>query len=512
MPVTITVHRRTAAAAASAPSRIESTASGAIQNLLAHSLLLPTGFVIAAFVSRALGPSSYGTLAVATSLVTWLELVIQTVFSSMLVTFVAEAKDWQEPARAGAQAQAGVALAVGLALFVSAPAVASILGDPQLGGDLRLFAIDIPLVSLSYVYGGVLAGKEQFGKNALTIASFWVGRMVFMVGIVAVTHSVAGAIVGTLCASAVRLAVARVFVRVRLWGRSSFPVRRLLSYGSVSIFFAATIPLFDKVGLFLTKALEHDPYAAGYYGAALNLITVPSLLAGTVAPLVVASLTKEIAGGNAEAGRMLVRQGNRMILFVLPFTAVIAASSGGIVEAIYGPAFAPAGPYLTLLSFASAAWAAITMSTALVVAGGRLRGLLALHVPLLPLLVLCGQFGVRTWGGLGAACATLAVGLLGAAFAIFLVQRRYGTFARRRTLCNVLVATGLTFAAGFRWEAPGWWILPKLILLTLVALGALLLLKEFDSGDVWFIRTLTRRFLGPAAAPSPQSQELQGAA
>ncbi|HVA26073.1 MAG TPA: lipopolysaccharide biosynthesis protein [Chloroflexota bacterium] len=477
------------------PTRAEKTATGTIQNLLAHGLLVPTGFVIAAFVSRTLGPSEYGNLVVAISIVTWLEMLIQTIFSSAIVTFVAESRDWESPARVGAQFQTGSALAVGAALFLAAPAVAALLGAPELGSDLRLFAIDIPLISLSYVYGSVLIGRELFGRNSLPIATFWLGRMLFMVLLVALTHSVAGAILGTVCAAAVRLAVSCLLVRVPLWGRGTFPVRRLLSYTSVSVFFAITIPLFDKIGLFLTKALDPNPQTAGYYGAALNLITVPALLAGTVAPLILASLTKELASSGLEAGRQLVRQGNRMILFLLPFTGVAVACSTGIVTLIYGSSFAPTGMFFTLLAFAAALWASISLSTGLLVAAGRLRWLLLLHVPLLPLLIVSGQVAISRMGGIGGAWATLAVGAAGAAAAMLMVWRYYGTCFRPRTFFNVLLATLLPLALGSLWNAMGWLVILKFGGLAAADFGLLVLLREFNAGDLWFVRTLASRFL-----------------
>lgn len=481
-----------------APSRVEKTATGAIQNLLAHALLVPTGFIIAGFVSRVLGPSEYGTLAVAISIVTWLEMLVQTIFSSALVTFVAETRDWESPARAGAQFQTGLAVAVGAALFLASPAIAVLFGAAELATELRLFAIDIPLISLGYVYGSVLTGKEQFGRNAATIATFWLGRMVFVVLLVALTRSVAGAILGTVCASAARLAVSRLFVRVPLWGRGGFPLRRLLSYGGVSVFFAITIPLFDKIGLFLTKALDPNAQAAGWYGAALNLITVPSLFAGTVGPLIVASLTKEIEARRTEEGRMLVRQANRMILFLLPFTGVAVSCAHGIITLIYGPSFAPAATFFAILAAAATLWAWISLSTSLLVAAGRLRWLLALHGPLLPLLIFSGQLAVRRMGGVGGAWATLVVGALGAVAAVSLVQACYGTCVRPRTLANVLVATLAAIVLGSLWDATGWLVLLKLGALAAADFGLLVLLREFAAGDVWFIRTLTARFLSTA--------------
>jgi O-antigen/teichoic acid export membrane protein len=429
-------------------------------------------------------------------------MLVQTIFSSAIVTFVAETHDWEIPARAGAQFQTGAALAAGTALFLGAPAFAMLFGAPELTNDLRLFAVDIPLISLGYVYGNVLTGKEQFGKNAATIATFWLGRMVFMVLLVALTHSVAGAILGTVCASAARLVVCRMFVRVPLLGRSTFPVRRVLSYSSVSIFFAMSIPLFDKVGLFLTKALDPNPQTAGYYGAALNLITVPSLFAGTVGPLIIASLTKELEASEWEGGRMLVRQGNRMILFLLPFTGVAVACANGIVTLIYGASFAPAAAFFALLASASAVWALISISTSLLVAAGKLRWLLALHVPLLPLLVLSGMAAIGRLGGIGGAWATLAVGTLGAATATLLVQAHYGTFVRPRTFLNVLAATLLPLAAGVVWDAGGWLVIVKFGILAAADFGLLVLLREFDAGDIWFVRKLATRFLLTARGSS----------
>ncbi|MHB8620768.1 MAG: lipopolysaccharide biosynthesis protein, partial [Chloroflexota bacterium] len=417
-------------AAESRPSRGQKAASGTIQNMLAHVLLFPTGFVVAGFLSRTLGPANYGTLAVASSLVAWLEFLVAGIFVQAVVTFVAETADWGHPATTAARFQGGCGLLVGLVLFVTAPAVAAALGSPALGPYLRLFAIDVPLASMVYLYSAVLTGREQFGANAATSAIYWVARMAFILLLVSLTGSISGAIVGTICASVVTLIASRLFVAVPMFRASSFPIRRLVTYGGATVLFAVADSLFDKAGLFFVKGMDVHAADAGFYSAASALAVVPTLFAGAFVPLLLTSIVKEMAAEHPEKVRTLVGQGNRLLLLLLPFAGITAACSSEIVNLIYGPGFAPAAPFFVVLSFSTVAMAVITMAVSLLTAAGKLRCLLALSIPLLPVLLAACYVMTRTFGGIGAAWATLLVSVAAALAGAIMIRRVMGVYAR----------------------------------------------------------------------------------
>ena len=68
---------------------------GTIRVFLAEALFPVTALITAAFLTRRLGPGGYGLLILTATLVGWVELVINSMFSRATIKFVSEAKDWR---------------------------------------------------------------------------------------------------------------------------------------------------------------------------------------------------------------------------------------------------------------------------------------------------------------------------------------------------------------------------------------------------------------------------------
>jgi len=87
------------------------TAMGTIHGFLAQALMVPTGLLTAAFLTRKLGPELYGLLTVSAGIVLWIEMSVTWMFSRTTVKFVAEAEDWRAVTFAvAAAAEMGVKL------------------------------------------------------------------------------------------------------------------------------------------------------------------------------------------------------------------------------------------------------------------------------------------------------------------------------------------------------------------------------------------------------------------
>src|SRR5437588_2945159 len=70
-------------------------AEGTIHVFLGEALLLPTGLITAAFLTRKFAPEGYGLFAVAAMLVAWIEWSITAIFSRAPFKLIREADDWR---------------------------------------------------------------------------------------------------------------------------------------------------------------------------------------------------------------------------------------------------------------------------------------------------------------------------------------------------------------------------------------------------------------------------------
>src|SRR5215213_4424088 len=121
-----------------AASTLRHTADGTIRIFVAEALVLPTGLLIAGFLSRRFGPDSYGAYTLALTLVTWVQGSIAAIFNRVATRFIAKARDWGPVASLLTRAHVGMAVLATLALCLLSPALAALLNEPRLGLYLPL--------------------------------------------------------------------------------------------------------------------------------------------------------------------------------------------------------------------------------------------------------------------------------------------------------------------------------------------------------------------------------------
>jgi O-antigen/teichoic acid export membrane protein/GT2 family glycosyltransferase len=455
---------------------------GAARVLLAEALVLPTGLAVAAFLTRRLGPEGYGLLAVAATVLAWLQWSLTSLFARTVVKFVSEAEDWRPVARAAVRLHLAGGLLLAAALWAGAPALAALFGEPALSLYLRLFALDLPLFGLAHAYRHVLVGRGAFGPRAWATAARWVTRLLVVIVLVELGLSVPGAILGSLAGSLAELALAwRGLRRLEAGARGPaqpFPLRRLWGYALPLALMALSLRLFDKLDLFALKALGAPAATAGHYSAAQNLAWLPGLFALSFSPLLLSSLTRQLAQGESAAARGLARQSLRAVLLLLPMAALAAGAAPELIALAFGPAFAPAAPLLPPLLLGALALVLLSATTAMLTALGQPALTLALTAPLLPLAALGHWLVIPRAGPLGAALVTAGLSGASALLSLVAVQRLWGVRLPRPTAARSLLVAALAFGLGAAWPASGAWLLLKLALGLVLIAAALAALGE----------------------------------
>ena len=181
--------------------------TGGFRVLLAESLLIPSGLLTAAYLARRLGPDGYGIFMVAAAVVAWVEWGLTGIFARASVKFVAEAVDWRPIGSTIVSVHLALATAAAALLVLLAGVVARILDTPALATPLRLFALDIPLFCLAQAHRSILVGTGDFESRALAAAARWVSRLLLVILFVELGLSLHGAVLGSIGASLVEVAV-----------------------------------------------------------------------------------------------------------------------------------------------------------------------------------------------------------------------------------------------------------------------------------------------------------------
>jgi len=466
--------------------------AGGVRVFLAESLLIPTGLLTAAYLARRLGPEGYGIFMVAAALVAWVEWSLTAVFSRASVKFVAEAADWRPMGSTIVSAQLVLATAAAALLWALAEPVASVLGTPALAGPLRLFALDIPPFCLAQAHRNILIGIGDFSERALAAAARWVSRLLLIVLLVEVGLSIEGAILGSIGASLIELAVCRIFVRPAFSAGAALQVGRLWSYVAPLLLSALALRLYDRLDLVVLTALGGTPDQAGHYGAAQNLSILPNLFALSFTPLLLATLTRAFHGDERPAARRIGRDAMRGALLLLPLAGLGAGAAPEIVRLVFGPAFAPAGALIPPLLFAAVALVMVAVTTAILIAAGRPGLTVACTAPL-PVVAAAGylQF-IPRYGPRGAALVTLAGAMLAALALMAMVYRECRILPPAATAARCGAVSLGAFAAAVLWPASGALVLLELGTIAAGVALALLAAGEFTPEELEAVRAWWR--------------------
>jgi O-antigen/teichoic acid export membrane protein len=477
------------------------TLDGTVRVFLAEALLLPTGLITAAFLTRQFGPESYGLFVLAATFVGWVEWGITSIFSRATLKFVGEAEDWRPVGTTIMRLHLAAGIGGMLLLWLLADPIARWLNEPVLVPYLCLFALDIPLHSLAQAHRNILTGIGGFRQRALTSAGRWVGRLLLIVLLVELGFSVPGAILGCIGASLVELAIGRWFVRPSLFSRSSFPVQQVWDYAGPLFLSAVSLSCYSRLDLFMLKALNGTAVESGIYGAAQNLSLLPGIFALSFAPLLLATLSRLLHAGDHGLAREMSRHAMRAVLWLLPAAAMIAGAAPEIVQLFFGPLFLPAAPLLAVLIFGAVASVMLSVATCILIADCKPGWTLALAGPLVPLAVIGHLLLIPRLGAIGASLVTTLLAFVSALAAVLAVYRFWRILPPAGTLARSILLCLLAYCLAALWPATGGLVLVKLMVIGIAIVIGFKSLGEFSVEEMVMLRSVFSLRGTPAQNP-----------
>jgi len=441
-------------------------------------LSIPTGIILAALLSRRLGPEFYGLLTVTNSVIFWLELGSTQLFARTAVRFIAADADetWRGTAATLLRAQGAVSLLATLLALLLTPLLARLLNAPLLALTLPILALDIPLYGLAQVQGSVLIGRGRAWQRSSLFAVRWVGRFLWIALFLTLGFSIYASLFGYLLASALEMLLAARYLRVSFRLRPEKPLRGLFAFALPIWFYTVGLELFNTVDLWSVQALLPGP-SAGYYAAAQYLTILPDLIAASISPVLIGSIIQQLANGQNAA--VSIRAAFRFILSLTPFVALAAASAAPLLALIYEPIYQSAAPALAVLLIGSIGVMLIVIGTAVLVALHRPLWTGVLAVLLVPLAVVGHALVVRNGNVFGAALVTAALAWVGGLTVMLAACRQSSAALPYRSLVRALLLSFAAYAVSALWQVEGWPVLIKLSLLSLPLMGIALAVGDW---------------------------------
>lgn len=416
----------------------------ATANALGAGLLVVQGVVL----SRGLGATGLGTVAIVIAVVTVARLVLSFRMGDVVVRYVAEAVAARDTGRAAAWIKAAAlvetatALAAWLIVMLLARTAAGWFMERPFAPLITLYAVVIPATIVSETSLGVLQVFRRFDLQALIQT---LERVVTLAAVVVASLGGGGLVAYVMAgaagpvAGALALTFAAWLVAARELGERFYaaPLAVLAGRRAEALKFAAstnaaaTLSLVTKDADALWLGWLRTPVEAGLYRLAYNVGTLLYLPVAPLSQTVYPEAARLAAEGRTAAlRRLIVRSSWPIAVYAAIIVALAAAFGGPVLGYVYGPEFADAAPALTVI-LAGAGIGAVTFwaRPLVLAAGGAGLALVATalaaaaKIAIVLLLVPRLGFVMNAWGLL----AAYAVG------AVVLVWRVRGILARQRS-------------------------------------------------------------------------------
>ncbi len=388
--------------------------ANSIMNAAAGMLLLVTGFVCSIITARLLGPEANGIIAFSLWFATTGALVAELGTGVMLLRMLPQLKAQGYDATR----RRGFAAFLVTPTIVSTLVLAGLYAAIFIKSEEMHWAATAPSVALVTGLLFVIQSIGAFAKNYLIgeqrLGEFF--RLTMMASILqlvvvlagAVYFGVEGALVGYAASQAVLFAFTMTIVFSKR-DKCDLPVRVLVGSSAIlSLEFIIDSIFLNRIELlFLQQFWSVE--LVGYYAVGLSVanlaLQLPIQLTGSLLPFY--SERRHGAGDGKLPLGVFAGVIRALAYITLPMGLGLAAISGPLVNLVFGAAFAPSAPIISMLAIAAPPFVLIQILTQYLYSIDKTRERLLIGIAgAIVIVVLCLAL-VPAYGGVGAAVARI---------------------------------------------------------------------------------------------------------
>jgi len=440
--------------------------------------VLAIGLASVLVMTRYLGPSGYGKVALAFAFIQMLGVLADVGLLTVVVREIS-----RDPAQT--DRLVGNALLLRLALSLATltlAAVASLLLPWDHEVRVAVLIAGVPFV-LGLVNSALVAVFQARLRMDRPAAADLVGRAASFAALVVVVTLDLGfyAVVGTAAAgAAVTLAITWALVRREAHPvpRAERPVWRRLLVAALPIGAALAVSeVFFRLDTLLVSAFR-SYHEVGLYSLSYRMVELIAILPAIVMTSVFPLLSRYLEESRERAARTIDAAGDLFVAVGVPIAAGGLIVAPDLVRAIGGDDFAGAADALRLLLFAVALAFVSGLFGHSLIAGVRQGSALRLGLVALGFNLVANLVAIPAWGIEGAAAVAVASEVLLVAGGYVLVRRELGLTPRFALLWRVLAAAAVM--AGVLALVSEWPLAVLLVLGVLLYTAALWALGGLD--------------------------------
>ncbi len=431
----------------SAPRSEPGNGRGAAAILLAKIVFMVTGYGLVAGLTRALGPEGFGVYSVVFGVVALVNMVVIQGGLQASSHFVARNPERVTNVRfESLKYQAVLGLGVVLALELSAPLIAGMLGDPALSPLLRWSGLITAFYAIYAVNVGCLNGARRFVTQASLDITFALVKVATILVIAFAGFGVPG-VIGAFTFSAALIVV--VSFAVMEWPRrtESSPVVSVSTFVGFVVAAMSVAFLFNcllQADLFMLKRALNDDGAAGIYAAAQHVSRIPYYLLTAAALVIFPNVAKAGEVASDARAELVSRAFTGLAGILAGMAAATIPIAPRVVRVLYPPSFDPAAAPLAWLIAGLVLLTLTFLTLSMISASGFPRVSARILGIALVCQLICTSYLIPQKGMVGAAMGTTAAGVVGLLQATLWAHARLGLGVRGRAVVSVLAASIVT--------------------------------------------------------------------
>jgi O-antigen/teichoic acid export membrane protein len=465
----------------------------AASSLAADAIVPVIGFIIAMYLTRALGPDQYGLYSILFTVVLFAEFIISATCKQTAIRQIASSTEWQAAASQMLAVYSILGAISAAVTFAIAPLIAAAFNLPEMLPLLRFYAIEIFVFSIVSPHRIALIARGFFGYRARLTCIYWIGRMVLTISFVASGLSVSGAIAGNILALAVELIFARRLLPIhfRFFSFKECPPD-LFRFALPLMAYEFCFEIAIRSDLLLLRLLGGETLVAGHYAAAQMVAFVPLLLTSSLSSMVLSGATRIYCQKDTVALQGLSQQLMKTLFWIFPFCAIISGSAETIMVFLFGPGYQNAGTILTVLIFLPGP-VLIARNAANVLIAANLSSIpVRLLLPVIPLQLLLAALLISRHGAVGIAAAMVLTFMLAALLFLHALRSNRLIEIRFADIFTSACIALLSYFLSAIWQTTGSTVLVECALLSLLVTLLLRMSGQIGKTEIAMLSSLVR--------------------
>ena len=489
---------------------LEKLAKGAGLFFIGTLVIFLSKFIYRILVSRYLGPSGYGLLAIGDATLNIALLFTTLGLSSGVTKFVAHYKSEGQPEKIKGTILSAFKIVVPLSIIATIAMIIfseyialGIFKNENLVGVLVLFILAVPFFSISYILTGIFLSFQKVNyRNHINVLARAVLSIILVTIVIIFKGNVYLIALATLISHIVPAFLGLYLLE---WKTFSIVRTKIKARYNYKEFFFFSLPLFFS-GIFTSSLGWVDTFFlgalkaaadVGVYNVALSLVSTLTIFLSAFSNIFFPISSALYAKGLlAEIAKMYSSITRWMFLFSFPISLLVFAFSEKILSILFGSAYSHGAIALQILIVAYFFKVLVGPASETLMTYDKTKLLFYLNTGVALLNIILNYVLIPSLGILGAAIATSISIMIRDGIAFFIIYTKlHLTFGKKEYIKGIVSAVlPLVFIyVIIEKESSVWLFVSMIIVYFLLYLCFLVLFSSFVPDDLIIIETIEKK-------------------